>query len=129
MIDELVRRGIVRFEYQHYLGHGQPSVLSALATECAGDQGQWWRFHDHYMSTQDFSRDGAVALAAEIGLDRDTFAQCLDDEVHLDAVNQQHINGREAGVRFTPTIHVNGEGAPTTEALIEYVLELSGQSN
>ena len=79
MIEELVRTGLVRFEYVHILNHGLPSVLGALATECGGDQGRWWDFHDHFMSSWDFSRDGAVAFAASLSLDTEQFAQCLDN--------------------------------------------------
>ena len=126
MIDELVRSGIARFEYVHFLGHGQPSVYSAMATECAGDQGAWWAFHDHYMITQDFSREGAVALAASLELDGEQFAQCLDSEAHLETVNAAHRSARDAGVNRTPTVRVNGEGAATVgERLIEQVLALA----
>ncbi len=95
-----------------------------MATECGGDQGRWWAFHDHFMTTRDFTRDGAVAHARELGLDDDRFAQCLDDEAHLETVYEHHRAATESGVRFTPTVRVNGEGAPVTEALVERVLEL-----
>ncbi len=127
MIDELVRTGLARFEYQHILNHGPPSVLAALSTECGGDQGRWWEFHDHYMTTRDFSRDGAVAFAASLSLDTEQFAQCLDTETHLDAVFAQHRNAVDSGVRRTPTIRVNGQGAAVTDALITQVLELAEQ--
>ena len=128
MLDELVRSGIARFEYVHFLGHGGPSVFAAISTECAGDQGAWWSFHDHYMTTNDFSRDSAVALAASLELDTEQFGQCLDEEAHLDTVNASHQQARDAGVSRTPTIHVNGEGAATIgDALIEQVLALANE--
>ena len=99
-----------------------------MSTECAGDQGAWWSFHDHYMTTNDFTRDSAVALAASLELDTEQFGQCLDEEAHLDTVNASHQQAREAGVSRTPTIHVNGEGAATIgEALIEQVLALANE--
>ncbi|MYD54319.1 MAG: thioredoxin domain-containing protein [Chloroflexi bacterium] len=127
MIDELVRTGLARFEYRHILNHGPPSVAAALATECGGDQGRWWDFHDHYMTTQDFSRDGAVALAASLSLDTEQFAQCLDNEVHLELVEGQHRAAAEAGFNRTPTIRINGEGGAVNDALIEQVQELAAQ--
>ena len=128
MIDELVRTGLARFEYRHILNHGPPSVLAALSTECGGDQSVWWEFHDHYMTTRDFSRDGAVQLAASLSLDTEQFAQCLDNQIHLDAVEAQHRAAAEAGVRRTPTVRINGEGAAVVaDALIEQVLELAAQ--
>lgn len=130
MIDELVRTGIARFEFVHFLGHGQPSLFSAVATECAGDQGAWWEFHDHYMTTRDFSREGADALAASLNLDTDAFGQCLDDQTHLDAVNAAHASAREAGVNRTPTVRINGQGAATVgDRLIEQVQALAAELN
>ncbi len=128
MIDELVRTGLARFEYQHILNHGPPSVLAALATECGGDQGRWWDFHDHFMTTRDFTRDGAVAHAASLSLDTERFAECLDSEAHLEAINAQHGAAVEAGVRRTPTVRINGEGAAVVaDALIEQVLALAAE--
>ena len=128
MIEELVRTGLARFEYRHILNHGQPSVFAALATECGGDQGKWWNFHDHYMTTQDFSREGAIAIAAAFEFDTEQFAQCLDDETHLDLVNGQHRAASEVGVRRTPTIHINGEGgAIVADRLIEQVMALAAE--
>ena len=128
MIDELVRTGIARFEYRHYLGHGTASLTSALATECAGDQGQWWEFHDHYMTARDFTRGGAVQLAASRGLDTAQFQQCLDSPARLAEVEAIHTEARAAGVNRTPTIRVNGEGAATSAGpLIEQVLELASR--
>ena len=128
MVDELVRTGLARFEYQHILNHGPPSVLAALAVECGGDQGRWWDFHDHYMTTRDFSRDGAVALAASFSLDTDEFAQCLDSQKHLDLVEGQHRRAAEAGINSTPTVRINGEGGAVSDALIDQVKALANGS-
>ncbi len=126
MLDELIRSGLARLEYVHILGHGQGSVFAAMATECAGDQGAWWEFHDHYMTTRDLSRAGALAQAARSGLDSGQFAQCLDSEAHLETVRAAHQSARDAGVNRTPTIRINGRGAATiAEALIEQVRDLA----
>lgn len=102
--------------------------MAALSTECGGDQGKWWEFHDHYMTTQDFSREGAVALAASLSLDTDQFGQCLDDQIHLDLVEGQHRAASDAGVSRTPTVHINGEGgAVVADALIEQVMALAAE--
>ena len=128
MIEELVRTGLARFEYRHILNHGPPSVAAALATECGGDQGKWWEFHDHYMTTQDFSREGAVALAASLSLDTDQFAQCFDDQTHLELVEGQHRAAAEEGVSRTPTVRINGEGAAVVaDALIDQVMALAAE--
>ena len=128
MIEELVRTGIARFEYSHILNHGPPSVFAALATECGGDQGRWWNFHDRYMTTDDFSRDGALAFASSLSLDTEQFARCLDDRTHLQRIEDQHRRGVEQGATRTPTVQINGRGAAVVgDALIEQVLELAAE--
>ena len=80
------------------------------------------------MTTQDFSREGALALAATHNLDADAFTQCLDNETHLDRVEDQHRTAAQNGITRTPTIHLNGQGAATIgDALIEQVRELADE--
>lgn len=118
----------MRFEYTHILNHGPASVLGALATECGGDQGAWWEFHDHFMTSWDFSRDGAVAHAASLSLDTEQFAQCLDTQQHLAAVEERFRIAAAAGFSRTPTVRINGQGgAIVADVLIEQVLELASQ--
>lgn len=121
--------GLARFEYRHIINHGAASEMAALATECAGDQHHWWEFHDYYFegpSRDAYTRDGAVAVAAEFGLDTDEFAQCIDDGAHLDRIYQQHTDAVSRGLASTPTVVINGERGPTrADALIELVKELA----
>lgn len=126
MIDELVRTGVARFEYSHIINHGPPSMLGALATECGGDQGAWWDFHDHYMSQWDFSREGAIGFAASLSLDTEAFTQCLDSEKYLELVEGQHRQAVAVGANRTPTVRINGQGAAiVADALISQVLALA----
>ena len=128
MIEELIRTGVARFEYTHIINHGPPSMLGALATECGGDQGAWWSFHDHYMSQWDFSRQGAIAYAASLSLDTEQFTQCLDSEQYLELVEEQHRQAIAVGANRTPTVRINGEGAAiVADALIEQVLTLAAE--
>jgi protein-disulfide isomerase len=128
VIEELVRTGLARFEYTHIINHGPPSMLGALATECGGDQGAWWDFHDHFMSQWDFSRDSAIAFAASLSLDTEQFAQCLDSEKHLELVEGQHRQAAAVGANRTPTVRINGQGAAiVADALIAQVRELAAE--
>ena len=128
MIEELVRTGVARFEYSHIINHGPPSMLGALATECGGDQGAWWDFHDHYMSQWDFSREGAISFAASLSLDTEAFTECLDSEKYLDLVEEQHRQAVAEGANRTPTVRINGQGAAVVaDVLIDQVLALAAE--
>ncbi len=103
-------------------------MFAALSTECGGEQGAWWAFHDHYMTTSDFSREGALELAGALRLDADQFAECIDTQRYLDDLMAQHRAAVEAGVRRTPTVRINGEGAAiVAEPLIEQARALAAE--
>lgn len=67
-----------------------------------------------------YTRDGAIALAEEFGLDAGVFSQCLDDQVHLPRIEQLARAASRAGVQSTPTLVVDGvQVESTAEAVIE----------
>ncbi len=103
--------------------------MAALATECAGDQDAWWEFHDHYFSRpgrEAYTRDGAIAIAEQFGLDTDQFGQCMDNRTHIERIYEQHADAVSRGLSNTPTIVVNGQRAPSSaDPLIELVKELA----
>ena len=118
----MVRTGIARFEYRHYVVFGAQSEFSALATECGADQGAFWDFHDAYMSGRAslYARSGAIGLAGDLGLDEAEFTMCIDEERHTPAIEAVQRTAREAGIRGTPTLTVNGQRvASSADAVIE----------
>ncbi len=120
---------MAKFEYRHFIIFGPQSEFAALATECAGDQGHWWDFHDEYMSGNAvrYTRRGALEFAADLGMDGEEFTQCLDDQRHLDRLERMQVEAFERGIQGTPTVTVNGErvgNSPTT--VIRRVRELAG---
>ena len=70
--------------------------------------------------------------AAELGLDSERFAGCLDENRHADRVQQDLQIGRQYGVSSTPTVFINGRivtGAvpvETFDAIIQEELAASG---
>jgi protein-disulfide isomerase len=100
---------------------------AALAARCAGAQGRFWEYHDMLFLTQPaFARDELVAYARRLGLDTTRFAECLDSAAPREAVVADQREGREAGVRATPTFFVNGrrvEGALPPEEFRTVLLE------
>ena len=91
------------------------AVPAALAARCAGTQGRFWEYHDLlFVAQPDFARDALLGYARRLGLDVPRFTDCLDAARFADAVTADQREGREAGVRATPTFFVNGlkiEGA------------------
>ena len=124
-MDELISTGVARYEYRHFIIFGSASQFAAMATECAGDQGAWWEFHDAYLleaQARTFTRAGAIELARDEGLNVAQFTQCVDDEEHHDRILQMQQQAIAEGVSGTPTFRINGQpGARSLSGIIEQV--------
>ncbi len=120
-----MKTGLARYEFRHFIIFGAASEFAAMATECAGDQGAWWEFHDEYLleaQARTYTRAGAIAVAEREGLDVPRFTQCLDDEEHYERILQMQQQAIAAGITGTPSFRVNGEpGGRTLEAILDKV--------
>jgi protein-disulfide isomerase len=80
------------------------------AARCAGDQGRYWAYHDVLFERQpSFERDDLVGYAIDLNLDRERFERCIDGRRFRAAVEADFAEGRELGVRSTPTFLINGK--------------------
>jgi len=80
------------------------------AARCAGDQGRYWAYHDVLFERQPrFERQNLVEYAINLNLDRERFERCLDGHKFRAAVEADFAEGRELGVRSTPTFLINGK--------------------
>lgn len=91
------------------------STVAALASECAHEQGKYWEMHDKLFENQNLISSEYVRLfASQLGLDVDTFNQCLDSGKYENEVKNDFNEGFAAGAMATPTWFINGtkfEGA------------------
>lgn len=101
------------------------ALPAALAARCAGAQGRYWEYHDLlFVAQPDFSREELLGYARRLGLEAPPFTECLDSARFQDAVLADQREGRDAGVRATPTFFVNGrkiEGALPIEVFREAI--------
>lgn len=103
----------VRLVFRHFpLEMHDEAMPAALASECvfeqAGDDG-FWEFSDMIFEKQDqLGSDLYEKAASEIGVDMDTFRDCVESEKYLDKIEAQASGGRAAGVSGTPGSFVNG---------------------
>jgi protein-disulfide isomerase len=82
---------------------------AALAALSAGKEGKFWEFHDKVF--ENFNRLGDAKIrdiAVEIGLDMDKFEKGLASPDSLELIRRDVQDARNAGVRGTPTIFING---------------------
>lgn len=124
-MEEVVRTGLARYEFRHFIIFGAASEFAAMATECGGDQGAWWEFHDAYLlegQARAFTRAGAIEIAEREGLNVARFTTCLDNEEHRERILQMQQRAIAEGVNATPTFRVNGQpGARSLSGLLDQV--------
>ena len=99
----------LRFVFKDFPLRSHPNALAAaLAARCAGAQGRYWEYHDLlFVGQPDLARDHLLGYARRLGLDASAFTECLDSGRYRDAVLAEQREGREAGVRATPTFFIN----------------------
>ena len=125
-----------RYVWRDYAFIGPESGQAAEAARCAGDQGQFWAYHDKLYTEQSGENRGAFAnaklkqFATQLNLDRGGFDACLDGHAHAADVQADVTEGNRRTVRATPTLFINGqkiEGAPSYDQLKAAIATASGR--
>ena len=96
----------VKIVYKHFNRGGTDSI-TAQAAECAGDQGKFWEMHDIIFDKG--SSGDLKGYAKDIGLNANSFAECLDSGKYASRVTEDTSEGRSLGVSGTPSFSINGE--------------------
>ncbi len=88
---------------------------AAEAGECANEQGKFWEFQDKLFANQSaLDVPSLKNYASQLGLNTDTFNQCLDSDKYTAEVQKDLQDGTTYGVQGTPSFFINGllvEGA------------------
>ena len=83
-----------------------PAALSNLG---AGRQDKYWPYHDLVMANYNKLTDEKLdEIALEVGLDMEQYNKDRKDPELQKLVTRDFNEGRNAGVRGTPTVFVNG---------------------
>jgi protein-disulfide isomerase len=110
--EQYIRVGKVRLVFRHLAILGEASVTAALAAACAQDQGKFWEYHDTLFANRSplaFSTTRLKEYAANLGLERASFATCLDGKTHARRVESETLLGRALGANGTPAFLINGQ--------------------
>lgn len=132
--EQYIATGKVRFVYKDFPIdniHAQARD-AALAAECAGAQDMYWDMHDRIFAGIDEwgENESAVDIfkgyAVKLGLDSNTFNECLDNRTFADEVQNDLEEGQRAGTTGTPTFFINGRkivGAQPLAAFVQIIEE------
>jgi protein-disulfide isomerase len=101
----------VRFVYRDFplTSLHQYALKAAEASECADDQGAYWKYHDLLFKNQSALDDASLkGYAASLALDTAAFDQCLDSDAQMAEISKDYQDGVAAGVQGTPAFFING---------------------
>lgn len=108
---EYISTGKVKY-IVHSFNLGRPeTALAAEAAWCAGDQKKFFEYEHALYEKQGtaWGQGNLVELAATIGLDRDSFQQCLSNGTHRSDVENARRAAANRGVNSTPTFFINNQ--------------------
>lgn len=86
----------------------RPAVEGALA---AGKQGRFWEFHDkvfEFLNTRKLNEQSLAQLPIDMGLDMSRYLKDMKSPVVKRVIERDMREGRESGVRGTPSLFING---------------------
>ena len=128
IVTEYVETGRVRYISRNFPLE-PPHTDAGKAAEaalCAADQGRYWEARDRFFSKQKaLAAAGMLDHAAALGLDLPSFRQCFESRKYKATVDRDFVEGRDLGVRGTPTFFI-GYTDPTDPSRIRAVKLLVG---
>lgn len=100
----------IRFVYRDLpLSMHPEAVPAAEAADCAGEQSDYWKYHDALFSQKyGLNRKAYEQYAADLGLDTKAFAACLDSHRYKGEVEADASDAARVGISGTPSFVVNG---------------------
>ena len=115
IIKDYVDTGKVRYIFRDFPVHGEKAKAIAEAAYCAGEQDEYWQYHDllferqrELYETEDL-RSLLETLALGMNLDVEGFSSCLADNEFGKVIDDNYQLGQSVGVGGTPTFFINGQ--------------------
>jgi protein-disulfide isomerase len=101
----------VKFVVKHFpLSSHKFARKAATAALAANNQGKFWEFHHKLFENYRALNDAKIEeIAKELELDMDKFATDMKSPGVVGMINRDVRDGRQIGVRGTPTVYVNGK--------------------
>jgi protein-disulfide isomerase len=83
---------------------------AATGALAANIQGKFWEFHSKLFKNYNAINDTKIQdIAKELGLNMEKFNKDMQSQAIKSLISRDLDNGRQVGVRGTPTIFINGK--------------------
>jgi len=140
---EFIETGVASLELRHFPFLGPESFAAAEASECAGDQGLFWEYHDLLFQRQGAVNSGAFSTdrlnryggeVAELFPDFkiEVFEACIVSGAKRAVVAAQLAQGEALGVTATPSFLIGGmllRGAPRLDDFRSLIRQVAAEAN
>lgn len=116
--ENYVKNGKAKMIFRNYQFLGPESLAAAEAAECAREQKQFWAYHDAIYSAElvdgrenngNFNEEFFLNLAEELGLNVDSFKNCLQSHKYRAEIEKEIVEAQRAGINSTPTTFIGEE--------------------
>jgi len=100
--------GKMQYVYRDYPRAGaKQAVDAAVAVNCAGDQGAYWKMHKKlFLRSPRINQNYYRSTANGLGLNTGKYESCLKNPQNYNAVKKDFDYGGMLGVRGTPTFYI-----------------------
>jgi len=102
--------GKVKIVFKNFpLRRHKYATKAAMAALAAGKYGKFWKFHDQLFLEYNKLNDQKIReIAQNLGLNGEEFEKMMKNPKILAKIQQDILDGRQAGITGTPTVFVNG---------------------
>ncbi len=113
--EDYIDTGKVKFVFRDFpLSFHQNAYMAAEASECAGEQDEFWAMHDMLYSEQAAWMNEAdplatfVGFAEEISIDEGDFERCIENGDMADEIADDADDASDSGISGTPGFWILG---------------------
>lgn len=101
----------VKLVVKHFpLANHKYAHKAATAALAANVQGKFWEFHNKLFNNYNVINDAKIQdIAKELGIDMEKFNKDMRSPAIKSLIDRDMSNGKEIGIRGTPTIFINGK--------------------
>lgn len=121
ILKNYVETGKVKIIFKDYNIIGPDSVNASNGAHCANDQGLFWEYHDILYSNWTGENNGWASsknlekFAQEIGLDMETWSDCMTNGIHSKTILASNDDAKVLGLTGTPAFFVIGPDNKVTK--------------
>ncbi|MGB0384484.1 MAG: DsbA family protein [Ardenticatenaceae bacterium] len=112
IIDEYVKKGLVRLEFIPVVVTSEEGLYGGMAALCAEEQGQFWAYHDILFERQgeeEFNLENLERFAEELSMDAQPFHDCMLSGKFGEQLLANNEQFQQSGATGTPTFIIGDE--------------------